>query len=440
MTQPALVTPLVLKEYETLAGVRLSAEERSLLRGLAPSIDIRLTDGSEGLYDLTPSSFVGAINLGSISLEIRPKVPLDRLLFLISYALDPSSWHSTEFDLQPESSLVEAVIPAFIHHIGNAFRRGLLQGYRTEEEALATVRGRIRFDDQIRKRFGIFPPIEVRFDEFTEDIEENRLIRAAIERLGRLRLRSYSSRTTLRRFAAALAPVSLVEYEPRNLPEIHYTRLNERYRNAVELAKLILASSSLEFRHGDVRGTSFLVNMNKVFENFVVAALREALGLNERTFPQGALKKGLRLDQTGRITLEPDISWWDGPLCTFVGDVKYKKVSAEGIKNPDIYQLLAYAIATNLPGGLLIYAEGEAEPNTHFVRYGDQELEVVTLDLSKSSEEILHRIQWVAQRVRLLHEAARRAATQGSKVVHIASASLTLEAQQDARGQSKLGR
>lgn len=409
MTQKASTTRLVLKEYQTAPGVRLSIEERALLRRLAPSIDIRPTDGSEGLYDLTPSSFVGAVDLGTVALEIRPKVPLDRLLFLISYALDPKAWHETAFDLQAESSLVEAVIPGFIHHVAKAFRRGLLQGYRTEEEALATVRGRIRFDEQTRKRFGIFPPIEVRFDDFTEDIEENRLIRAAIERLGRLKLRSNSSRITLRRFTATLAPVSLVEYDSRNLPEIHYTRLNERYRDAIELAKLILRSSSLEFRHGDVRGTSFLVNMNKVFENFVVVALREALGLTERAFPQGASNKGLRLDQAARITLEPDISWWEGRRCTFVGDVKYKRISYEEIKNPDIYQLLAYAVATDLPGGLLIYAaEGAAEPNTYTVRYGDQELEVVTLDLSKSSEEILSRIQWIVSRIARLRALASR--------------------------------
>ena len=37
---------------------------------------------------------------------------------------------------------------------GARSRARLLHGYRTEEEALQTVRGRIRFDDQIRRRFG----------------------------------------------------------------------------------------------------------------------------------------------------------------------------------------------------------------------------------------------------------------------------------------------
>ena len=65
-----------------------------------------------------------------------------------------------------------------------AFVRGLLHGYRTEEEALHTVRGRIRFDEQMRRRSGVPLPVEVRYDEFTDDILENRLVKAAVVSLG----------------------------------------------------------------------------------------------------------------------------------------------------------------------------------------------------------------------------------------------------------------
>ena len=71
-----------------------------------------------------------------------------------------------------------------------AFSRGLLHGYQRREEALHTVRGRIRFNEQIRRRFGIPLPVEVRYDEFTDDILENRLVKAAAMWLGTMRLRS----------------------------------------------------------------------------------------------------------------------------------------------------------------------------------------------------------------------------------------------------------
>jgi 5-methylcytosine-specific restriction enzyme subunit McrC len=175
------------------------------------------------------------------------------------------------------------------------------------------------------------------------------------------------------------------------------------------LAKLILQSVSLEFRHGSVHASAFLVDMNIVFEDFVVTALREELKLPKTVFQQG-LKEGgrLSLDQDAKIGINPDISWWDGSQCTFVGDVKYKRVNVAGIKHPDLYQLLAYTIAADLPGGLLIYAAGEGEPALHRVRHAGKQLEVVGLNLNGSPEQIIAEIKEVANRIKTLrHQASQ---------------------------------
>jgi 5-methylcytosine-specific restriction enzyme subunit McrC len=172
------------------------------------------------------------------------------------------------------------------------------------------------------------------------------------------------------------------------------------------LAKLILRNTSFELRHGRVRALAFLVDMNQVFEDFVVVALREALKLSESTFPQGAKRRPLRLDQAGAVRLHPDLSWWDGSICTFVGDAKYRQVSAAGIEHPDLYQLLAYVIGTDLPGGMLVYAAGEAQPVTHRVVRLGKELHVEALDLQGSPDEILGQVRGVAERIRGLRRLA----------------------------------
>lgn len=395
--------PLHLTEYLTEPAVLLTVEERDALRSF---LSVEPTPGATDHFDLTPGSTVGAVEVGSLSVEISPKLPISQVMFLISYALDPTAWRDTGFDFGEEESLVEAVVPGFVAQVGRAFRRGILQGYRTEEEALSTVRGRIRFDDQIRRRYGIAPPIEVRYDEFTEDIDINRLIKAAIGRLGRMRLRSGNSRSQLRAFDGALARVGTVDFHPDRLPEVAWSRLNEHYRPAVRLAKLILRSSAFELRGGEVRSSAFLVDMNRVFEDFVVTALREALGLSDRSFPQG--NSDLRLDRAGAVRLEPDISWWEGGRCVFVGDVKYKKVNVGGIRHPDLYQLLAYMVASDLPTGLLIYAAGEEAETVHEIVNVGRRLEVVTLDLAGSPEDVLGQIRDVADRIRMMRNGARQ--------------------------------
>jgi 5-methylcytosine-specific restriction enzyme subunit McrC len=402
-----MVRLLTLNEYRTTEGIQLAPEELAALRQALPSISIAPSVVRSDAFDLTPTAEIGTVNLGTLALEIRPKLPIDRVLFLLAYAFDPARWREFPFDYSQRDSLLEAIIPGFVSQVRQALSRSILRSYHITEDVLTTIRGRVRIDDQLRRHFGLLPPAEVRYDEFNEDIEENRLIKAAIARLGQLYVRSHTARRSLRAFDAALALVTPVIYEPRRLPDVAYNRINLHYRPAIELAKLILRSASFEVAPGGIRAPTFLVDMNAVFENFAVVALREALGLSARVFPQGMRGHGgLCLDAAHQIRLEPDISWWDDSRCVFVGDVKYKRIGARAILHPDLYQLLAYTIATDLPSGLLIYAAGEAEAVTHEVLRAGKRLEVMTLDVQGTPEEILRQVERAAERVRGLRREA----------------------------------
>jgi 5-methylcytosine-specific restriction endonuclease McrBC regulatory subunit McrC len=132
------------------------------------------------------------------------------------------------FDFREDEALPEVL--ALAAAARRAFTHGLLHGYRVEEDRLQTVRGRIRIGDQIRQRPGFMLPIEVRYDEFTEDILENRLVKAATARLARMRLRSPDARAELSWVVGMLEQVALVEFSASDLPETRFTRLNEHYR------------------------------------------------------------------------------------------------------------------------------------------------------------------------------------------------------------------
>ena len=389
---------ITLTEHRTRRGIELPPADRDVLRERA-SVAVSPTSGREGAYDLTPGAMVGVIQTGSLSVEIRPKLSIDRVLFLISYALAVKRFRTEDFGFGKAPDLFEAMIPGFVAQVRRAFRRGLLHGYRTEEDALHGVRGRIRFDDQIRDRYGVFPPVEVSYDEFTEDIELNRFIKAAIVRLGRMRIRSDRARTQLRAFDRVLGQVAEVEYPGAAIPDFSFNRLNRHYEPAIRIAQLILRSTSIDLRRGAIRASSFLVDMNKVFEDFMVTALREALGVTERDFPQGGRDRRMLLDSAGRIRLKPDLSWWAGRRCIFVGDLKYKRADGAA-RSADLYQLLAYTVGADLPGGLLIYAQGEERPTVHTTRHAGKQLEIMAVDLSGSPQEILTDVGRIASRIR----------------------------------------
>ncbi|MDE0177736.1 MAG: restriction endonuclease [Gammaproteobacteria bacterium] len=395
---------LDLREYERSDAVAVPVAERDALRDF---LSIEPAPGTESTYHLTPGSTVGALEVGNLSVSIQPKLPVSRVLYLASYAIGEIEFREERFDYVDEPTLVEALVPLFAAGARRAFSRGLLHGYRTEEDSLLTVRGRIRIDHQIRRRFGIPVPLEVRYDDFTVDVLPNRLIKAAAWRLLNLRIHT-RSRVKLAGVLANLEDVDWVEFPPGVLPEVRFDRLNEHYREAVELSRLILRHTSIETQRGNVRASGFLVDMNSVFQEFVTRALRQALGLSERTFRSDKGLPDIWLDRADSIRLKPDLTWWEGRECTFVGDAKYKKVHDARVPNADLYQLLAYTTALDLPGGLLVYAKGEDKEIVHCVRHAGKRLEVAALDLTGSIDDLHGRIGDLASRVRTLRAGAER--------------------------------
>ena len=71
----------------------------------------------------------------------------------------------------------------------------------------------------------------------------------------------------------------------------------------------------------------------------------------------------MRLDEAGVVPLRPDLCMLDQQQILWVGDVKYKRLPVAAYLNADLYQLLAYAVALNLPYGTLIHAADEGVAN-----------------------------------------------------------------------------
>jgi 5-methylcytosine-specific restriction enzyme subunit McrC len=407
--------PLELTEYEPTIGVELTVSERDDLARLVPSMRIASEAGTTGRYTLTPGSVIGAATVSGRPIVIAPKVPISNVLFLLAYQLDPAIWPDLPFSFEPSDSLTDVLARGFATATRHATMRGLLMGYRTTDEALNRVRGRIRVEDQARRRLGLLPPIEVRYDDYTDDILPNQLLKAATRTLERLPLRGEAVRRSLRSFALVLRDISDLDFMPSAVPTVNYDRLTEHYRPAVELARLILAHTSYGPALGSIQSEAILFDMNDVFENFVALALREALQLTPTEFPQNCRGRRLRLDTANVVDLEPDLSWWQAGRCIFVGDVKYKAVNIRGFKHPDLYQLLAYVVAADLPGGLLVYAQGEGDARRHTVRWLDRTLDVRHLNLDDTPQRILEQIEELAGAVRALAAAGRTRVSAGAQ-------------------------
>ena len=197
-----------LKEYES-TDVELSRTQLQDLLQAAPFLSVSHSNEGENYYKLRPDSRIGVINTPQFQLLIKPKIPIRNTMFLIGYSLDIDNWMSG-FEYEETDSLLEAIVPGFVLNVRDAFQGGILHGYKTQEDSLLTVKGRMNLTGQIRKRFGVAFPAEVIYDEFTQDIEENRLIKSALNKLKTLPIHSRDLRLKLNEFDHLLDEVSLV--------------------------------------------------------------------------------------------------------------------------------------------------------------------------------------------------------------------------------------
>ncbi|MCW2135412.1 McrC family protein [Arthrobacter sp. VKM Ac-2550] len=353
-------------------------------------------------WRLLPTGRVGAVEVGDLLVEVRPKakVGLDRLLFLLGYARNPG-FRPDDVAGAEDAGLFSALAESLARQGERALARGALSGYVHVEDALRTVRGRIRVGDQMARRPGMLLPLEISYDDFTIDIPENRILRAALRRMLQLPRLSAETRGRLAHLDSKLDGVALLPAGTA-LPHWSESRANVRYLPVLRLAEIILRNMSAEAGVGRQRVVSFVVNMAAVFEDFVTTALEEALaGVPGRVIPQYECCLDEPDGPGSRVKMYVDVVHViDGkPVAVF--DAKYKASSWAGYPNADQYQMLAYCTALNVQRAWLVYADS-GPVRVRKVQNTAIEIVEFPLDLSRKPEELLAAVAELAARATAL--------------------------------------
>jgi 5-methylcytosine-specific restriction enzyme subunit McrC len=339
-----------------------------------------------GSWLVGPAGKVGAARIGDVEVSITPKVVISRLLFLVGYAQHGAAWRLEVVPLPEAAGLVPVMAQVVWRQTERAIHQGLLPGYVVTDETAYVLRGRLRETEQLHRHHGLPVPLEIRHDEFTVDIAENQILRAACELMLRVPGVDPRSALMLRRLLRDFADVTPLDRRDP-VPAWQPTRLNARYHTALRVAELVLRATSVEQGSGGVTVNGFLLDMPKLFEDFVTVALREALvaAYGGRVDAQDRH----HFDEAGQVLLRPDIVWKFGGVAVAVADAKYKAQQPAGYPNADLYQLLAYCTVLGLRRGHLIYAKGSGEAVQHMVRRSGVEIICHAVDLDSEPGALL---------------------------------------------------
>lgn len=386
---------MVFDELETAPRtVELSEGDAARLRASKLLLVARAWGGG---WTICPTGMVGAVQMGGLLIEVLPKarVGLNRLMFMLGYAADPG-FREEDTDAVEEPDFFAAIAHSFARQCEKALKRGPLFSYLTVDESLRVLRGRIRVGDQLSRHVGLPVPLEVTYDEFTMDIAENRILRTAIRLLLALPDLSPAVSARLSHLDRKLDGVEVLRRGAAS-PDWRESRANAHYIPALRLAAQIRAGLSVETGIGRGRMSSFAVDMAKVFEDFVAAALRESM----LSFPgtvHSQFEAHLDEPKPGgkpRTSMYVDAVYCEAGVPRIVFDAKYKASYFGSYSNADEYQMLAYCTALAVPRAWLLYA-GSGKARLVKVRNTRKEIVHFPLDLSLSPERLLERVQNVA--------------------------------------------
>lgn len=307
--------------------------------------------GRSGHWCVSAHNYVGSINVEGLQVLVRPKIPLRNLFLLLEVGLRERDWHDEAVRFEKTGDLLPALVSFFARTTETTLARGLYHSYQEQHDRLVALRGRVDIARQLA-RPGVVIPTACKFTEFTADLIENSYLKAAVSRSLRVAGVQPEDRRRLMQHLVTLEDVGDVRHRPDDHDRVMFTRLNEHYKPALRLAELVLANLTLQDRIGETQASSFMLDMNKLFERFVTERLRRTLRGRLEVKDQYRDK----LDEDGAVAIKPDLLFRAAGSPRFVADIKYKLTGEDASgRHPDYYQLLAYTTALDLPEGVLIY-------------------------------------------------------------------------------------
>jgi len=395
MTRPTVaVSEYTIRERDRLLLRDVSAEELRFLRKLEDESKITLKVGPQrDQVILLTRMYCGVVQAGSKRIFIEPKVPTRNLLFLVesTYSM-PEVQFFDEASYARGRNFLEFLMHFFYTKLDHLVAGGLYRSYVEITENAPAVRGSVNIPRTLAENFVNRHRVVSNYDEYTEDVIENRVIRYTLESTKNLAT-TPALRSHVERLVSAFDGVGNPWHLPSDVfQRIVYHRLNEHYRPIHELCRLLVSGIALEIPSGPVAFRSFLVNMEHLFQEFLFATIRRSSHFTGCQVERQSGSKILLRHGTGvagDIHTRPDVRV-ARPQNILVVDAKYKEPLTVwmGRRIPissDVYQMIAYCVTNRSPGALVYPKTSvtEADMNELYEIRGSRTIfKLRTIDLS----------------------------------------------------------
>lgn len=312
-----------------------------------------------GQWQLTAQGWVGMLPVArDLTLVLQPKVTIANLLRLVEIAFDLHAWQlfagTVTAATLPE--LYERLALILAQRVLVRCRRGLYRPYQAQQAGLPYLRGRLQVETFTRQPVQELLPCH--YQEQRVDVADNQILAWTLQTILRGEFCRESSRVTIRQALRALQPlVTLRPFTSQECRHRTYSRLHEDYAPLHALCAFFLEASGPSHLPGDTASIPFVVNMGRLYEQFVAAWLRAHLPA------AWELQSQERHPLSSELYFAIDLVLYarHSGQVQAVLDTKYK-VPTQSPQTADVAQVVAYAAAKGASAAYLIYPQPLAVP------------------------------------------------------------------------------
>jgi len=291
--------------------------------------------------------FVGAIQVGGLTIEVLPKADKSndtekwrRVLIGMLKKVGTFTISATSHaNLRLKSNhILDLYFDLFTTEVESLLHKGLVKKYRQTEGNLTTLKGKLNFSKHINRNLIHQERFYVNHTIYDQQHPLNQVLYKTIHLI-----RSINNNPILSsRIGSILLDypeLSDITVSDPWFNRIKYNRKTEHYRKAIEISRLLLLNYHPDLRHGQNHVLALMFDMNLLWEKFVYISLRKYLKA-DAILPQQK-KSYWRIAGRTAVKLKPDIIIKRGDT-TYVIDTKWKMMDRPRPADDDLRQMYAY--------------------------------------------------------------------------------------------------
>ena len=357
-------------------------------------------------------SYVGYITTPVRTISLKPKyseIGFEHIIRLYLYVYGYRPTDSAAILDVSESETSADVADSFIKNLKRNVQEGIIRSYDREDVLTKAIKGRVDYTRTymnlvMRKR----KFVSTRVSTLSLKNDYNNLILTALKKLQHVNEYTSAATELSMYFEGAEGNVKNGSLQ---LERINFNSNTSRYRRTLTYAAMIIDQLSYSDKGSAVGTDSFLINFDRLFEDFVAKVLKEIPEKKEFSTWANKRKFADVINDAGKYEereYQPDIIYrfipederYDYmPSAYAVLDVKNKAYGQ--FKNADIYQMLTYVRLLHGEKALLLYPSFyKRKPETLSLDpsvFSPSTISACFVNIAdKSGEDFLKSIHWFA--------------------------------------------